>query len=497
MDVADERAPLLSTSDRPSSSKTVSATSEDGDGAKSPSSAEPPSHRASNSIDEEKDFPYWQILTLCYASVVEPVAFFIIFPYINEMVERVGHQLPQNVGFWTGTIESLFSLVQMLLIIVYGRIADRLGRKPVLVFSLAGIAVASALFGLSSTLWQMIVFRCLAGLFAGSSVTIRAMLSENSTKATQAKSFGWFMFARNLGIFFGPALGGALANPASQYSIFQDVRFFEKYPYALPGFVSGAFCLSTAIVSYFCLDETLPSRSSAAGPPPPETTTRELLKAPSIAIVIYIYSHVMLQALAYTAVNPVAQYTPIHLGGLGFSPKLISLAFALAGASQALWMLLAFPYLQRRTSTGTVLRGCCIAWPFMMACYPILNELRRADLQAAFWTLGAVCTFFGSGVAMSFACVQLCLNDVAPSPGTLATLNAVALTVNSGLRAVAPVGMTSLYALGIKGGWLHGQLGWIILIAMAVMLNVSVRWLPERAEGDLHHKIKVVGDEER
>jgi MFS family permease len=124
------------------------------------------------------------------------MAFFIIFPYVNEMVERIGHQKPENVGFWTGSIESLFSIVQMLLIIFYGRLADRLGRKPVLVFSLAGIAAASALFGMSSSLPQMIVFRCTAGLFAGSSVTIRAMLSENCTKKTQGKAFAWFMFAR-------------------------------------------------------------------------------------------------------------------------------------------------------------------------------------------------------------------------------------------------------------------------------------------------------------
>lgn len=163
---------------------------------KSPQTSEPTSPDATQPADEEKQFPFFQILILCYASIVEPVAFFIIFPYVNEMVERIGHQLPENVGFWTGTIESLFSVVQMLLIIFYGRIADHWGRKPVLVFSLAGIAAASALFGMSSTLWQMVVFRCLAGLFAGSSVTIRAMLSENCTKATQAKAFGWFMFAR-------------------------------------------------------------------------------------------------------------------------------------------------------------------------------------------------------------------------------------------------------------------------------------------------------------
>jgi hypothetical protein len=111
-------------------------------------------------------------------------------------------------------------------------------------------------------------------------------------------------------------------------------------------------------------------------------------------------------------VQPVALYTPIRLGGFEFSPKQISLALALAGISQAIWMILAFPYLQRKTSTGSVLRGCCIVWPIEMACYPVANELLRADFRAAFWTLGALCVFFGSGIAMSFACVQLCLNDV-------------------------------------------------------------------------------------
>lgn len=194
--------------------------------------------------------------------------------------------------------------------------------------------------------------------------------------------------------------------------------------------------------------------------------------------------------LTFFTVNPVTQYTPIHLGGYSFSPKQISLVLALAGASQALWMLLAFPFLQTRTSTGTVLRGCCIAWPIMMACYPLLNELLRAGLYAAFWTLGAACLVLGSGVAMSFACVQLCLNDIAPSPSTLATLNAVALTVTSGVRAVAPVAANSLYAAGIKSGWLHGQLGWIFLVLLALTLNVSVRWLPEKAEGRVHRQVE-------
>ena len=58
----------------------------------------------------------------------------------------------------------------MMLMISWGRAADRFGRKPILVISLSGVAVAMTLFGLSQKIWQMILFRCLAGVFSGTVV---------------------------------------------------------------------------------------------------------------------------------------------------------------------------------------------------------------------------------------------------------------------------------------------------------------------------------------
>ena len=66
--------------------------------------------------------------------------------------------------------ESFFSLTQMTVMIGWGRAADRFGRKPVMVISLCGSAVGVSLFGFSRTIWQMILFRCVAGLFAGTIV---------------------------------------------------------------------------------------------------------------------------------------------------------------------------------------------------------------------------------------------------------------------------------------------------------------------------------------
>lgn len=157
--------------------------------------------------DENAPLPRTQIFLLCCVRVVEPVAFFSIFPYINSMIEHVGGIETEDVGFYCGLIESLFSFTQMCVMIFWGQASDRYGRKPVLIFSLLGIAVATTLFGMSQSIAQMIAARCFAGVFAGTVVTVRAMFSENSTKHTQARAFSYFAFAGNLGISVGPLLG--------------------------------------------------------------------------------------------------------------------------------------------------------------------------------------------------------------------------------------------------------------------------------------------------
>lgn len=199
--------------------------------------------------DEDQSLPMLQIFLLCYGRLMEPIAFFSIFPFISKMIEEVGGTKEEDVGFYAGLIESLFSLTQMTFMILWGRIADKFGRKPVLVVSLAGVSVAAALFGFSTSIWQMVVFRCLAGLLAGNVVTIRVLLSENSTAKTQARAFSLFAFAGNLGIFLGPVIGGACSNPADQYPrVFGHVQLFKDYPYALSSLVTGSFGISATIL---------------------------------------------------------------------------------------------------------------------------------------------------------------------------------------------------------------------------------------------------------
>jgi MFS family permease len=428
---------------------------------------------------EDKPLPVWQIAALSYARFVEPVAFFAIVPYINQMAQENGRLADTDMGFYSGLIESLFSLTQMFVMIAWGKAADRFGRKPVLVSSLVGVSCATALFGMARTIWEMVLFRCLAGVFAGTIVTIRTMISEHSTSKTQARAFSWFAFTGNMGLLFGPLIGGALADPARQYpGLFGNVKFFLDYPYALPSFAVAVIGLSAVVVTAVFVEETLPKPAAAgshseesAAPKPDAYSTRDLLKRPGIPTVLYAYGHIMLLAYSYTAIVPVFYVTKVRLGGFGFTSLQISLMMAITGLAQATWILLIFPPLHRRIGTNGVLKACSVAYPLFFAVCPLLNLLLRLDTPTStttFWIVAPALLSLGCGVSMSFTAIQLALNDASPSPATLGTLNALALSIVSGVRAFSPALFAGLFAFGARTQWLWGYAIWVLMVLVAL-----------------------------
>ncbi|KAJ5576423.1 hypothetical protein N7535_003349 [Penicillium sp. DV-2018c] len=441
----------------------------------------------------EKPFPTGQILLLCYARTVEPLAFFSIFPYVAQMVQENGNLADEDVGFYSGLIESMFSLTQAIVMIFWGRAADRFGRKPGLVISLFGVTITTILFGLAKTIPQMILFRCCAGVFAGTIVTIRTMIAEHSTQATQAKAFSWFAFTGNLGIFIGPLLGGALADPVRQYpSVFGNVHFLERYPYMLSGLAVALVGLGAAVTTALFVEETLQrepaaecvGEEAASRAPTPKggMSTKQLLTSPGVAMVLYVFGYSAVLAFAYTAIIPVFWFTPIHLGGYGFTPLQISIMMGLNGAAQAAWLLIVFPPLQRRIGSNGVMALCASAYPFFFLCFPLGNLLLRIGTEwstTAFWIFAPTMLAIGSGVSMSFTAIQLALNDSSPSPKVLGTLNALALTGSAILRAICPALATTLFALGARTQLAGGHAIWILMLMLAIGFSFTARYLPE------------------
>jgi hypothetical protein len=147
-------------------------------------------------------------------------------------------------------------------------------------------------------------------------------------------------------------------------------------------------------------------------------TTWQLFKSPGVAQVILIFNYVMVLGYTFTAVNPVYMYTPIELGGIGFTPVLIAGFTAIAGASQAIWLLLVFPRLHKRVGTGRVLFYCACAWPIFFASSVVFNTLLRHNLKATFWATAPLTLALGSGVSMAFS---TCFNRLIITSLTLAS----------------------------------------------------------------------------
>lgn len=488
---ATERTPLLANKDvAPTADPLVSsATTLQSSGSNTSTVANTPASADDNDDEDDRPFPKWQVFWLCFARMVEPMAFFSIFPYINQMAQENGHLADADVGFYSGLIESLFSLTQALVMVLWGKAADTYGRKPVLVTSLIGVSVATSIFGMAKTIWQMVLFRCIAGVFAGTIVTIRTMLTEVSTPRTQALAFSWFAFSGNIGIFLGPLLGGALADPAHQYPrLFGHVQFFLDYPYAVASFVIAGLGVVSVLTSSLFVQETLekePAPEDGITKPKEERLSiLGIVKSPGVGMVLFAYSHIMLLAFSYTALVPVFWFTPVPLGGFGFAPYQISIMMAITGAAQAVWLLMAFPPLQHRFGTNGVLRGCAIAYPFFFLFCPLGNVLLRSGANTAFWVLMPPILIVGVGISMSFTAIQLALNDVSPNPKVLGTLNSLALMAVCLIRSFAPALFTSLFAIGARTQWLWGYAIWVLMVLLGICFTMISMWMPEKSKGN-------------
>ncbi|EJD45260.1 hypothetical protein AURDEDRAFT_165810 [Auricularia subglabra TFB-10046 SS5] len=185
------------------------------------------------------------------------------------------------------------------------------------------MAVTTIGFRLATNPWQMSALRSLAGVFGGTVVTIRTMLSENSTQNTQARAFSLFAFSGNLGIFCGPFISATFADPAAQYpSLFGSIQLLHNYPYLLPGLVTGEITELIALSTIFWLDE-VPTNTNTKQEPP----SRKPIVISPVVLVFY--------------------FTPISMSGFGFPAARISMSITLAGFSPAVWLLVIFLPLQR------------------------------------------------------------------------------------------------------------------------------------------------------
>mgnify|MGYP001263507604 FL=1 len=138
------------------------------------------------------------------------IGFGIIIPVMPEIIQAAD---PKEAELHTGRMLALYSAISFLLSPVWGRLSDRLGRRPIILAGLVGFAASFLLFGLSSdSLTLMYLSRAIGGLFSGAVASvIVAYVADITPPEKRTKGMGLVGMSIGLGFTFGPGFGGLLS----------------------------------------------------------------------------------------------------------------------------------------------------------------------------------------------------------------------------------------------------------------------------------------------
>ncbi|KAF8321578.1 MFS general substrate transporter [Clavulina sp. PMI_390] len=205
--------------------------------------------------------PLMGLLILAFVRLAEPINFSQLFPYINQMIEDLKISAPEDVGYYSGLIDSSFSLAQLFTIYFWSSLSNHIGRKPVIMIGVSGAALSAACFGFSTTLPQLLISRSIAGALSGNIAVVDSMLSEMTDETNQGPAFALLSTTWYIGCILGPILGGNLSNPMKKWpELFSHFPIFQTYPYLLPCVVSSCFSILAITMCGLFVAETLPSK---------------------------------------------------------------------------------------------------------------------------------------------------------------------------------------------------------------------------------------------
>jgi DHA1 family tetracycline resistance protein-like MFS transporter len=149
-------------------------------------------------------------LTIFFTILLDLIGFGMIVPFLTFYAQEF-HATPLLIGL----LFSSYSLTQLLCAPLLGRLSDRLGRRPVLLASIAGSVVAYALFAAAPNYAVLLLARALAGVAAANYAIAQAYLADITPPEGRAKAMGLVGAAFGIGFVLGPALGGLLAHAGS------------------------------------------------------------------------------------------------------------------------------------------------------------------------------------------------------------------------------------------------------------------------------------------
>jgi DHA1 family multidrug resistance protein-like MFS transporter len=250
-------------------------------------------------------------------------------PIIPLMLPQLGVTTIQGVDIWSGVITGSTSFVAAFASPIWGRVADRHGRKLALLRSSTAIAIFTALMGMATNVWTFFGARAVMGAFAGFSSSAIALVASQVPERRLGYALGWLSTGQLVGSLVGPVIGGALADVTGSYRV--------------PFYLTSIFTIAALALVWLVVHEDFsPPKASAAG----RSMLSGLRMLTGSAGLLSLFFVLLMAQFSVRTVQPVVTLFVQEL--IGNSPQIATLAgiaFSITGLAD----LISSPFLGKRS----------------------------------------------------------------------------------------------------------------------------------------------------
>jgi DHA1 family tetracycline resistance protein-like MFS transporter len=296
------------------------------------------------SKDQDKNFDK-RLLIIFLILFTEVLGFSSVMAIIPYLADDLGLN-----EFQIGLVLSIFSICQLFASPITGKLSDKYGRKPLLLFSQTSTFIGFFLLGIASNVWILVAARLVDGLLGSNMTVAQAYISDVTTPKYRTKMFGYSSAVFGAGLIFGPVIGGILS------TINYSVPMF---------FAAGVSLLSIMLVLIF-LPESLNKKETKLefkfGDIIPIKETKQFFKSVKIRgilMVFFIYSFGFFLFISTFALFAKKQF---HIGVLE-----VSFYMAWIGVLRVIFQSVLINPLLKKLGENTTLRLGIFAMIFTMA----------------------------------------------------------------------------------------------------------------------------------
>jgi DHA1 family tetracycline resistance protein-like MFS transporter len=184
-------------------------------------------------------------------ALMNAVSFGIMIPVLPNLIKHLVGGDTATASQWNVVFAVTWGVMQMFCGPILGMLSDRVGRRPVLLISLFGLALDFLVMAFAPNLAWLFVGRVINGMTAASFSTANAYVADVTEPKDRAKAFGWMGSAFSFGFLVGPALGGFLAGDFM-------AGHLGDFALRLPFLVAAGLTAVNWLYGFFILPESLP-----------------------------------------------------------------------------------------------------------------------------------------------------------------------------------------------------------------------------------------------